>query len=105
MTINKKFDATKSRCVEQTHKNLRLGSGAALEGQEDEIGAAADTEFVEQVGDVKLDGALGDIEFAGNFLVREIFEERIEDFLLAAAEIGDGICFQAAVLIGKYGID
>jgi hypothetical protein len=74
---------------------------AALEGQEDEVGAAANAEFVEEIGDVELDGALGDIELAGDLFVGEIFKERIEDFLFAAAEIGDGIGFEAAALAGE----
>jgi len=78
-----------------------VGSHAALEGQEDEVGAAADAKFVKEVGNVKLDGALGDIELAGDFLVREILEERIENFLLAAAEIGDRVGFEAARLSRK----
>ena len=49
-------------------------------------------------------GALGDVEFAGDFLVGKIFEERVQDFLLAAAEIGDGIGFETAALTSKDGI-
>lgn len=49
-------------------------------------------------------GAFGDVEFAGDFLVGEILEERIENFLFAAAEIGDGIRFEAARLSGKNGV-
>ena len=84
-------------------KNAESGVGghATLEGEEDEVGAAADTEFVEEIGDVEFYGALGDIEFAGDFLVGKILEERIENFLFAAAEIGDGIGFKAARLPGK----
>ena len=47
---------------------------------------------------MKFYGALGDVEFAGDFLVGEILEEGVQDFLLAAAEIGDGISFEAASL-------
>lgn len=50
-------------------------------------------------------GALGNVEFAGDFLVGEIFEKRIQHFLLAAAEIGDGIGFEPAALAGEDGID
>ena len=82
-----------------------LGSQAALESEKDEVGAAANSEFVEQVGDVKFHGALGDVEFAGDFLVGKILEERIENFLFATAEIGDGIGLQATRLIRKNGID
>ena len=49
-------------------------------------------------------GAFGDVEFAGDFFVGKIFEQRIEDFLFAAAEIGDGIGFQATGLTGKDGV-
>src|SRR5579883_77194 len=54
---------------------------------------------------MEFDGALGDVELAGNFLVGEIFEQRIEDFLLTAAEIRDRVGFQAAALAGENGID
>jgi hypothetical protein len=57
---------------------IRAGLGlreAALKGQQDEVGAAADTKLVEQVRDVELDGALGDIEFAGDFLVGKILKQ------------------------------
>ena len=50
-------------------------------------------------------GALGDVEFAGDLLVGEILEERIENFLFAAAKIGDGIGFEAARLAGKNGVN
>ena len=46
-------------------------------------------------------GALGDIELAGDFLVGKILEERIKNFLFAAAEIGDGIGLEAARLVGE----
>ena len=49
-----------------------LGLGhATLKGQKDQVSAAANAEFIEQVGDVKFDGAFGNIEFAGDFLVGE----------------------------------
>jgi hypothetical protein len=82
---------------------LTLGH-AALEGQEDQVGAAANAKFAEQVGDVKFYGALGNVQTAANFFVGKIFEEGIENFLFAAAQIGDGIGFQAAALPGKYGV-
>jgi len=86
-------------------RRLEFGGHAALERQEDEVGATADTEFVEQVGNVKFYGAFGNVELAGDFFVGKIFEERIENFLFAAAEIGDGIGFEAARLSGKDGVD
>ena len=73
---------------------------AALEGQEDEVGAAANTEFVQEIGDVELYGAFGDVQFAGDFLVGKIFEQGVQNFLFAAAQIGDGIRLDAAALAG-----
>src|ERR1700693_1163497 len=78
-------------------QRLNLGQ-TALKGKENQVGAAADAGFGEQVRNVKLDGAFGDVERAGDFLVRKILEERIENFLLATAEIRDGIGLQAAAL-------
>jgi len=50
---------------------------------------------------VKFYGALGDVKFAGDFFVGEILEEGVQDFLLAAAEVGDGISFETASLTGE----
>src|ERR1700693_1025790 len=69
-------------------QRLNLGQ-TALKGKENQVGAAADAEFV---------------ELAGDFLVRKILEERIESFLLATAEIRDGIGLQAAALAREDGI-
>ena len=82
---------------------LALGH-AALEGQEDQVSAAADAKLAEQIGNVKFYGALGNVQTAANFFVGKIFEQRIENFLFAAAQIGDGIGFQATALPGKYGV-
>src|ERR1700680_3889177 len=79
-------------------------SQAALEGQEDQVGAAADAKLAEQIGDVKFYGALGNVQTAANFFVGKIFEEGIENFLFAAAQIGDGVGFEAATLASKYGV-
>jgi hypothetical protein len=78
---------------------------AALEGEKNQIGASADAEFAEEIRDVKFYGAFGDVEFAGDFFVGKIFEQRVQDFLFAAAEIGDGIGFEPATLTGKDGIN
>src|SRR2546430_16329789 len=78
---------------------------AALKGKKNEVGAAANPEFVEQVRNVKLHGALRNVELAGNFFVRKILQQRVENFLLAAAQIGDGIGLQAAALAGEDGIN
>jgi hypothetical protein len=52
-----------------------FGSHAPLKGQQDEVGATTNAELVQQVRDVELYGAFGDIELAGNLLVGEILEE------------------------------
>src|SRR5260370_20687204 len=78
---------------------------AALEGEKNQVGTTAHAELDEQVRNVKLHGALGDIELTGDLFVRKVFEKRIENFLLTAAEIGDGVGLQAAALAGEDGID
>jgi len=84
----------------------KLGLGhATLKGQKDQVSAAANAEFIEQVGHVKFDGAFGNIEFAGDFLVGEILEKRIENFLFATAKIGDGFRLETPALTGKDGVD
>ena len=82
---------------------LTLGH-AALESQKDEVGAAANTKFAEQIGDMKFYSALGNVQTAANFLVGKIFEERIENFLFTATQIRDRVRLQAATLSGKYGV-
>jgi hypothetical protein len=89
---------------EKVDGGLRLRH-AALEGEKNQIGATADAEFAEEIGNVKFYGAFGDVEFAGDFFVGKIFEQRVQDFLFAAAEIGDGIGFETATLTGKDGIN
>src|SRR5882762_6161847 len=69
---------------------------AALKGKKNEVGTAAHAELAEQIGNVKFHGAFGNVELVGNLFVGKIFEQRIENFLLAAAEIGDGIGLQPA---------
>ncbi len=54
---------------------------------------------------MKLHGAFRNVELAGDFLVGKIFQEQVEDFLLAAAEIRDGIRLEAAALGCEDGID
>src|SRR5713101_7468107 len=80
------------------------GGAAALEAQQNQIGAAADSEFAEQVGDMELDGALGNVQLAGDFLVGQIQEERFEDLLLTAAEIGHTLGLDAAGAAFEDGI-
>ena len=93
-------------CVSRRNAKKRSRGGhAALERKKDQIGTAANAEFAEEIGDVEFNGALGNVEFARDFLVGEILEKRVEYFLLAAAEIGDGIGFETAALTSKDGID
>ena len=83
-----------------------LGLGhAALKGQKDQVSAAANAELIEQVGHVKFYGAFGNIELAGDFLVGEILKKRIENFLFAAAKIGDGFRLETPALAREDGID
>src|SRR5712664_1801459 len=74
---------------------------AALKGKQNEVGTAAHAELTEQVRNVKLHSAFRNVELAGNLFVGKIFEQRIENFLLAAAEIRDGIGLQTTTLAGK----
>jgi hypothetical protein len=64
--------------------DLCLGH-AALEREKDKVCAAANAEFAEKVRDVKFHGAFCNIEFIGDFFVGKIFEQRIKNFLFAAA--------------------
>ena len=81
-----------------------FGGHAALESEKNEVRAAAHAEFVEEIGDVELYGAFGDVELAGDFLVREVLEKRIEDFLFATAQIGNRVGFEATRLAGQDGV-
>src|ERR1700686_4876972 len=94
-----------SESQERARKEMLALGHAALEGQEDKVGAAANTKFAEQIGDVKFYGALGNVQTAANFLIGKVFEERIEHFLLTAAQIGDGVGFQAAARSGQYRVN
>src|SRR5258708_7615260 len=78
---------------------------AALKGKKNKVGTAAHAELTEQVRNVKLHSAFRNVELAGNLFVRKIFEQRIENFLLAAAQIRDGISLQTTALAGKDGIN
>jgi hypothetical protein len=95
---------TKSANSTKVQPGLNLGQ-AALKGEENEVGATSHAKLVEKIRNMKLYGALGDVELAGDFLVGEILEKRIQNFLLAAAQVGDGIRFQATALSREDGID
>lgn len=51
-----------------------------------EFETSTDFELGEQGRDVKLNGALGKIQFVGNFLVGQAAEDTVQDFLFAARE-------------------
>jgi len=78
---------------------------SALECQEDEVCATANTELVEQVGDVEFYRALGDVELVGNFLVGLILKQSVENFLFAPAQVGYRVRLQATTLTGENGIN
>jgi hypothetical protein len=80
-------------------------SHATLKGQKDQVCPAANAKLIEQVGNVELNGAFGNIEFAGDFFIGEILEKRIENFLFAAAKISDGFGLETPALTGKDGVD
>src|SRR5260370_40858133 len=77
---------------------------AALKGKQNEVGTTAHAELTEQVRNVKLHSAFRNVELAGNLFVGKIFEQRIENFLLAAAEIRYGIGLQPTPLTREVGI-
>ena len=58
---------------------------AALVAKKNQVSAAANAEFREQVGNVKFHGALGNVKPIRDFLVRKVFEQARQDFLLAPA--------------------
>src|SRR5271167_1374595 len=97
----------------KTLEQLRgLGGGrdsglghAALKSQKNQISAAANAKLIEQVGNVEFDGTFRNVELAGDFFIGEVFEKRIENFLFAATEIGNGLGLETASLAGKDGID
>src|SRR5437870_3353885 len=53
---------------------------------------------------MKFHGPFRDVQLAGDLFVGKIFQQRIEDFLFAAAEVRDGIGLQPAALAGENGI-
>ncbi len=83
---------------------LNLGH-TALKGQKNKVSPAANSKLIEQVGDVEFNGAFRNVKLAGDFFVGKIFEKRIENFLFAAAEVGDGLSFETTSLAGQNGID
>ena len=72
-----------------------------MKGKKDKVSTPANTELGQQVRYVEFDGAFGNIQLAGDFLVGKIFQKRIENFLLAAAEICYGVRLEPARLIGQ----
>ena len=56
-----------------------------LIAQKYQIGATAYSEFRKQVGDVEFHGAFGNMQTIAYFLIGEVFKQRAEYFLFAAA--------------------
>ena len=48
---------------------------AALVAEEDQVGPTADAEFCQEIRDVELDGALGNVEAVGDFFVGQVLEQ------------------------------
>lgn len=68
------------------YHGFRNGPIGKARGFANEFHAAADSEFREQGRDVKLHGALGEIQIAGNFLVGESAQDAAQNFFLATRD-------------------
>ena len=80
---------------------LWLCSGAAaLVTKQDQVGAATNAKFSQQIRDVEFHGAFGNVQAVGDFFICEIFQQSSEHFLLAAAEFRRRITAQTAPLRG-----
>ena len=78
----------------------REGLQGLLRGFAHELHAAADLEFGEQGRNVELDSALGEIEFGGDFLIRETAKNAIQNLFLAACQPDTG--FDAVAGIEQF---
>src|SRR5260370_674459 len=87
------------------HRSNPVVRQAALKGKKNKVSTAAHAELTKQVRNVKLHSTFRNVELAGNLFVRKIFEQGIENLLLAAAQIRDGIGLQATALAGEDGIN
>ena len=47
----------------------------ALVAEQDQVGPTADAEFCQEIRDVELDGALGNVEAVGDFFVGQVLEQ------------------------------
>jgi hypothetical protein len=71
----------------ETNEKGRLGRHEILlEMHHNEVGSPADSVLCEQIGNMELNGAFGDIELAGDLLVGEVEHERFHHFLFPATE-------------------
>src|SRR6185437_730248 len=91
---------TGAKIIAWNAERRSVRGGAALIAEQNQVRAAANAEFGEQVRDVELHRALGDVQAVGHFLVCEIFEEAAEDFLLSLAQFGGRVGAKAAALRG-----
>lgn len=62
-------------------------SGEEVGGFASQVPAIGDFEFLQQQGNVKLDGAFGDLEARGDFLVGEALKDGAEDLFLTMTEL------------------
>src|ERR1700683_4656377 len=86
--------------IEKLCRNFTL-----LVAKKDQVRAAANTILAEQLRDVKFYGALGDIQFIGDFLVGDIFEQGIEHLAFAAAQLGLAFDLHAPTrMVGEDGV-
>src|SRR3989442_13849932 len=69
-----------------TTKNSRLVDQPVVNGVKGEFEAVGDTELVEDVMEMVLDGLLGDEKFFADFLIAEALGDALDDFFFAVAE-------------------
>lgn len=82
-----------------------VGSGLAGEkigGSAAKLPAIADFKFLEEQGDVKLDGAFGDLESRGDFFVSEALKNGAKNLFLTMAEL-NGRNAETAILDDFFG--
>src|ERR1700722_2527429 len=81
-------DDIKKIIAMRKHRRCALGlRQTALECKQDQVCAASHTKFAEQIGNVEFHSTFGDVQLAGDLFIGEIFEQGIENFLLATAKV------------------
>jgi hypothetical protein len=74
--------------VKDTRDALRLVDQSVMYRIQRKFEAVGDTEFVEDVVEMVLDGLLGDEKFFADFFVAETLGDELDDFFFAVAEEG-----------------